>query len=122
MPNGVTQDSHTDSSISVSWTVPVYLGERHDLFYTVEYSDPDNVGVMLEMDCSDSGCLRDTRCTITDLRPATKYVVRVTAHNGVSDQDAGGALARQKQVTFMTDIAREFQLYKTCPDTALCNC
>ena len=107
MPLNLIDTSNTSTSLSVEWSTPEYLGERDDLYYTVEYSDPDNVGVMLPMQCG-KDCLTDTSCTVTGLRPATTYVVRVTAHNGVSDQDAGGALARQKEITLTTDIAREF--------------
>ena len=109
MPLNLHNTSDTSTSLSVEWSTPAYLGERDDLYYTVEYSDPDpdNVGVMIEMVCGE-GCLTDTSCTVTDLQPATTYVIRVTAHNGVSDQDAGGALARQKEITLMTAIAREF--------------
>ena len=97
----------TESSISIRWDHSAYLGERDDVYYTVEYSDPDSVRVMLLMQCTD-GCLSGTVCTVTNLRPATEYAVRVTAHNGVSDQDEGGALARQIQITVETDPAREF--------------
>ena len=107
MPLNVRNTSSTSTSLNVEWSTPAYLGERNDLYYTVEYSDPDNVGVMLETECG-GGCLTGTSCTVTGLQPATTYVIRVTAHNGVSDQDAGGALARQKQITLMTAIAREF--------------
>ena len=62
---------------------------------------------MIEMVCG-GGCLTGTSCIVTGLQPATTYVIRVTAHNGMSDQDAGGTLARQKQITLMTAIAREF--------------
>ena len=62
---------------------------------------------MIEMVCG-GGYLTGTSCIVTGLQPATTYVIRVTAHNGMSDQDAGGTLARQKQITLMTAIAREF--------------
>ena len=107
MPLNLRNTSDTSTSLSVRWSAPSYLGERSDLYYRVEYSDPDEVGVMLPMQCGGS-CLTGTSCTVTGLRPATTYVVRVTAHNGVSDQDAGGALARQKEITLTTAIAREF--------------
>ena len=107
MPLNLIDTSNTSTSLSVEWSSPENLGERDDLYYTVEYSDPDNVGVMLPMQCRED-CLTDTSCNVTGLRPATTYVVRVTAHNGVSDQDAGGALARQREITLMTAIAREF--------------
>ena len=107
MPRNLLNTSITSTSLTVKWSTPAILGERDDLYYIVEYSDPDKVGVMHEMQCGE-GCLIGTRCSVTGLRPATTYVVRVTAHNGVSDQDAGGALARQEKITLTTDIAREF--------------
>ena len=109
MPLNLHNTSDTSTSLSVEWSTPAYLGERDDLYYAVEYSDPrpDKVGVMIPMQCGE-GCLTGTSCTITGLQPATTYVVRVTAHNGVSDQDTAGALARQQEITLTTDIAREF--------------
>ena len=109
MPLNLRKTRSTDSSLSVSWNHPSSDGERNDLYYRVQYSDPDRVGVMIEAECV-SGCLTGTSCTVSGLRPATRYVVRVSAHNGVSDQDEGGALARMKEVTLETDAARELQL------------
>ena len=106
MPLNLQQVSSTDSSLSISWDPPISNGGRSDLYYQVHYSDPDNVGVMLEAECG-AGCLTGTSCTISGLRPATTYVVRVSAHNGVSDQDQGGALARMTSFTLQTDIARQ---------------
>lgn len=106
-PIDIQKERSTESSISFSWSSPTDLGCRDDLYYTVEYSDPDNVGVMLLADCG-STCLTDTHCTINNLQPATTYAIRVTAHNGVSDQDRNGELARIFEFTCPTDIAREF--------------
>ena len=72
----------------------------------MEYSDPDRVGVMILAECS-ADCPSSTDCTIENLRSATAYVIVVTAHNGVSDQDRGGALARQCDITLETSIARK---------------
>ena len=96
----------TNSSLSVDWSPPAYLGERGDIYHTVEYSDPMIAGLMLLAPCG-GGCLTDTQCTIENLQPATRYVIVVTAHNGVSDQDRGGALARQSDITLQTSIARK---------------
>ena len=106
MPLNVQKTHSTQTSLRISWSPPVDNGGRSDLYYQVHYSDPDNVGVMIEAECG-AGCLTRTSCTISGLRPATTYVVRVSAHNGVSDQDLGGALARMKSVTLETDTARE---------------
>ena len=60
---------------------------REDFFYRVFYSNPDKVGeFILENDN-----LQDTSSivsyTISGLVPFTTYILRVTTHNGVSDQD-----------------------------------
>jgi hypothetical protein len=71
-------------SINITWSDPADLGERTDLYYQAEISDPDNLG-------SYTGTLflrgSTTSRTISSLRPHTQYCVRVTSHNGVSDQD-----------------------------------
>ena len=40
--------------------------------------------------------------TLTGLDPFTSYTIRVTVHNGVSDQDAAGKVNRQCEVTTTT--------------------
>ena len=110
MPINLRSTEVTRSAISISWTRPIFDGIRNDMYYTVQYSDPDNVGEFLDAECDGSVCLRVDECTIAGLNAATTYVIRVTAHNGVSDQDKGGALARQKEITIMTAIAREFTM------------
>ena len=67
---------------------------------------------MIEANCTQAGCLTETVCTIQGLQPATRYFIQVSAHNGVSDQDEGGALARMSDITMETDIARKSQNVK----------
>jgi hypothetical protein len=105
MPLDLDDTATTDTSISIRWRRPESDGGRHDLYYRVHYSDPDSVGVMLEAECVNVCQTRTCTCTIRGLRAATAYVIRVSAHNGVSDQDRGGALARMKEITVTTDIA-----------------
>ena len=57
-----------------------------DLYYQVEHSDPDNLRSF-----TGSVFLRQHSTTLTGLIPLTQYCVRVSAHNGVSDQDPHGA-------------------------------
>ena len=85
------------NSITVRWSAPSDNGGRTDLYYEVDISDPDNLG-------SYTGTVylsgRSTSRTISGLRPFTQYCVRVTAHNGVSDQDPNGQhLRREEQCT-----------------------
>ncbi|CAI8048169.1 Ephrin type-A receptor 5 [Geodia barretti] len=75
----------TNTSITVRWSAPADLGGRTaDLYYQVEISDPDNLGSYIGTVCVPGS----TEMRIfTGLRPCTDYCVRVTAENGVSDQD-----------------------------------
>ena len=76
--------------IRASWSQPTTRG-RSDLYYTVEYSDPDNLGKYL---LSDNLRGSVTSLRISPVRPNTQYCVRVTAKNGVSDQDEGQSQLR----------------------------
>lgn len=109
MPLNLVKTGTSKSSLSVSWETPDHNGGRSDLYYQVHYSDPFFPGVMIEANCTQDSdhCLVDNACTITGLRPATRYQVRVSAHNGVSDQDETGALGRMTTINLETDIARE---------------
>ena len=73
------------TSIGVMWTRPSYTGDRADLYYTVERSEHDNPGQFSEVACKESSFFPMHR--FDNLKPATQYCVRVSAHNGVSDQD-----------------------------------
>ena len=68
------------TSIYVRWSSPTETGRRSDLYYQVEYSDPDVPDTYVAM------YTQSTRYNITSLRPYTSYCIRVSAHNGVSDQ------------------------------------
>ena len=65
----------------------------------MEHRDPDNLG-------SYTGTVYlggwSYNHTFTSLRALTQYCVRVTAHNGVSDQDPGGAPLRAMEACVRT--------------------
>ena len=69
--------------LKASWSRPTIRG-RSDLYYTVEYSDPDRRGGFL-LSANLHG--DKTMHSISAMRPNTQYCVRMTAKNGVSDQD-----------------------------------
>ena len=96
-------NSVTATTIHLSWSPPQHHGSRSDLYYTVQYSDPDNVGQNIMV--NDTICMNQTSFTITGLQPFTTYVVIVTAHNGVSDQDEERVLARMVQKRVTTNIS-----------------
>ena len=105
-PTNLRNTSNTVNSISIAWSSPDFLGERDDLYYTVEYSDPDKVGKMIMA----IECMTSTSFTVTGLQPATDYVIRVMARNGVSDQDVGGGLSRMKEIFCRTELARKLNI------------
>ena len=79
------------TSTAVSWLSPTETGGRSDLYYQVEYSDPDNLGSFTGTVYLDG---ESTSHTFTALRPYTSYCIRVSAHNGVSDQDPDRSQSR----------------------------
>ena len=92
----------TDTSVTVTWTRPVVTG-RSDFYYTLQYSDPDNIGAFLPVPPQriDNQAL-SVRYTIPELQPNTPYTIRVTSHNGVSDQDTENAALREVDIQVRT--------------------
>ena len=81
------------TGIAVRWSSPTETGGRSDLYYQVEYSDPDNFGSFTGTVYLD-GSGESTSHTFAALRPYTSYCIRVSAHNGVSDQDPDRSQSR----------------------------
>ena len=109
-PNGVTVSALPSRKMRVSWSRPSQSSGRSDLYYTAQHSDPDTLGQFIGTCLSSSA----TSHTYTDLRPGTQYCIRVTAHNGVSDQDAAGTSSRTVQKCETTRLEREFHFIKLC--------
>ena len=79
------------TNITVQWSSPAQTGGRSDLYYQVEYSDPDNLHTYIGTDYVSA---RSRRIVFSGLRAYTQYCIRVIAHNGVSDQDPDGTHLR----------------------------
>ena len=93
-------------SITINWSSPTETGGRSDLYYQVEYSDPDNLGNFTEIVYLDG---ESTSHTFTALRPYTSYCIRVSAHNGVSDQDPDRSQSRMiEECTFTPQDSKCF--------------
>ena len=104
-PVSVSVSRVTERNIVITWSPPAQTGGRSDLYYTVEHSDPNRLGQYIGTTCKGSS---STSHTFTGLRPGTEYCIRVSAHNGVSDQDPDGAHLRTVQVcNITTDEARK---------------
>ena len=78
-PPSVPRNLRLTTSIAVNWSSPTETGGRSDLYYQVEYSDPNVPGTFI------ARYTQSTSYTITGLEPHTSYCIRVSAHNGVSD-------------------------------------
>ena len=107
-PREVSLNSQTNG-ITVSWRRSADLGGRSDLFYQVEHSDPDDFGSYITDTDNLNGSPSRPGYTVTGLRPYTQYCVRVTAHNGVSDQDPDGTHLRTVEECVRTDEGGKFQ-------------
>ena len=91
------------NSITVRWSPPAEDGGRTDLYYEVIRSDHDNTRSF------NPSVYRNTNSrsyTFSGLNPFTEYCVRVTAHNGVSDQDPDGTHLRTIEECVTTSEAR----------------
>ncbi len=73
----------TATSVTLSWTKPEVTG-RDDFYYSIEYSDPNTGSFILSNGNYVNSALS---YTVPNLCPYTPYTIRVTTHNGVSDQD-----------------------------------
>ena len=104
-PRNLAVSATSAYAITARWTPPAELGGRDDLFYKAEHSDPDNLGSFTGTVYKNEG---DTSHTFTGLTPYTQYCVRVTAHNGVSDQDPDGTHLRTVEECTETPEASEY--------------
>ena len=107
------------SSIIVRWSPPAEDGGRSDLYYQLEHSDPDSLGLYTDP-VYVSGSTRSR--TFSGLRPFTQYCVRVTAHNGVSDQDPDGTHLRRVEECTTTLASGNLTLPLNIPSILLLFC
>ena len=114
-PNSMAVSAASARNIVITWSPPAQTGGRSDLYYTVEHSDPDRLGQYIGTTCKGSS---STSHTFTGLRPDTQYCIRVSAHNGVSDQDPDGAHLRTAEECTTTSETCE-SLSQQGPHTVL---
>ena len=103
-PPGLVINLHTtnisNNSVSLSWTRPEVTG-RDDFYYSIEYSDP-NTGSFILSNGSYVNSALTVSYTVPNLRPNTPYTIRVTTHNGVSDQDTENEALRRVDLPIRT--------------------
>ena len=94
------------NSITVRWSPPAEDGGRTDLYYEVIRSDHNNTRSY------NTKVYHNTNSrsyTFSGLNPFTEYCVRVTAHNGVSDQDPDRTHLRTVEECITTLEARMYK-------------
>ena len=100
----------TSTNITVQWDPPVRTG-RPDYYYVIEYSDPDDASIYNRHNKDD---VKGTRYTLDNLRADTIYIIQVSVHNGVSDQDSENADERIVQINARTMEGRKYTVSITC--------
>ena len=89
-------------TIKVMWERPLITG-RDDYYYNIHYSNPDIPGSFVQHNSNPFVATSQVvRYTLSGLRPQTRYTIRLSVLNGVSDQDSGGEEGRRSEVTATT--------------------
>ena len=98
------------NSITIEWDPPLRTGEG--FYYVVEYSNPDDISMYNRhtdnfTDPSNCNCY-----TVDNLRSYSSYIIRVSVHNHVSDQDEENADQRVMEVSQRTKEGRKICMCK----------
>ena len=95
-----------DTSITIQWNRPAVTG-RSDFYYEIVITDTsDGKVTTVESEYRDSSAT--VTYTIHDLKPATRYTIVITTHNGVSGQDSDNKGRRIVSVTGVTTEGGQF--------------
>jgi len=89
----------TSTSINIEWDLPLITG-RPDFFYNVEYSDPTDISMYIQHNLE--RITNTTTYSVTGLQPVTIYIIRISVHNGVSENDGINDDERRRQVSNAT--------------------
>ena len=92
------------NTITITWERPLIIG-RDDYYYDIHYTDPDFPGEMRFIQHNLNPFIKNSplvQYSVSGLRPLTNYTIRITVHNGVSEQDLKGKGKRMCQVSATT--------------------
>ena len=88
------------------WEDPKDVG-RSDYYYIIEYSDPDDASIYHR---HNEDNVKGNNYTLNNLRADTIYIIRVSVHNGVSDQDSENADDRMVTIRAHTTEGRKYTI------------
>jgi len=81
----------------VEWNPPLSDGGRSDIYYVVNYREVGSLGPF-----TTAGQTSESPFTVQGLKPVTRYIIRITAENGVSDQEPGSQDERTTEIVVDT--------------------
>lgn len=109
-PSGCTSTnviSVTATDITVEWKRPDLIG-REDFYYSVYYRELTSLsGITLGPYVNNSDYVD---YTIDGLQPSSQYLIKITIHNGVSDQDMENEISRTCETVASTADIGEFTI------------
>ena len=79
--------SSSETEVVVRWEAPDELG-RTDYYYSVSRSIPDDIGNFQTLNDRLTNTASNVTFRVTNLVPFTAYMIRVSVHNGVSQNDS----------------------------------
>jgi len=86
-----------NTTVVVGWDHPLSNGGRNDIYYDVKYRKVSSTGPF-----APAGQTSESPFTVQGLKPVTQYYIRITAENGVSDQEAGSQDERTTEIVVDT--------------------
>ena len=92
-----------NTTFVVRWNAPLSNGGRSDTYYVVKYREVGNLAF------STAGRTDGLSFTVRGLNPVTRYMFRITAENGVSDQEPGSVGDRTSQAVDFTEVGGKLQ-------------
>jgi len=87
-----------NTTVVVGWDRRLSDGGRPtDVYYVVKYRKVGSLGPF-----TTAGQTSESPFTIQGLKPVTRYIIRITAENGVSDQEPGSQDERTTEIVVVT--------------------
>ena len=99
-------ESSSETEVVVRWDAPDEPG-RTDYYYSVSRSIPGDIGNFQTLKDRLTNTASTVTFVVTNLVPFTDYIIRVSVHNGVSQNDSANDQLRVREVTARTDEGSE---------------
>ena len=95
-----------ETEVVVRWDAPDEPG-RTDYYYSVSRSIPGDLTNFQTLNDRLTNTASIVTLPVTNLVPFTNYIIRVSVHNGVSQNDSANDQLRVREVTASTDEGSE---------------